>query len=232
MHHTFHHIPKTGGSTLRIRLEDRADKKQISKLDYAIGHNTTKRTPGTHFTWLRNPLDRDISHFNYDRSKKDEKISVFLEHIKNKKGEIVISSLKAEKIKGWNKLAEAYEKGEAEANTFEEHCQLLAGNFTTLWLYKNYLLQDPTVDINSKYITVQQCLKNNFQKVFSTENFEQSWNEIADLLKVAREPRLNTNRSDTDYKKYADKKNLSKEFIEWHRSYNNYDYKLFEEFCT
>ena len=133
MHYTFHHIPKTGGSTLRIRLEDRANKKQISKLDYAIGHNTTKRTPGTHFTWLRNPLDRDISQFNYDMS-----------------------------------------KNEAEADTFEDNCRQLAGNFFTLWLYKNYLLQDPNVDINSKYITVQQCLKNNFQRVFSTENFEQS----------------------------------------------------------
>lgn len=191
MHHTFHHIPKTGGSTLRIRLEDRANKKQISKLDYAIGHNTTKRTPGTHFTWLRNPLDRDISQFNYDMSKE-----------------------------------------EAEADTFEKHCRLLAGNFITLWVYKNYLLHDPNVDINSKYITVQQCLKNNFQKVFSVENFEQNWNKIADLLKIDREPRLNTNRSNTDYKKYIDKKNLSKEFLEWHRSYNSYDYKLFEEFCT
>ena len=191
MHYTFHHIPKTGGSTLRIRLEDRADKKQISKLDYAIGHNTTKRTPGTHFIWLRDPLDRDISQFNYDIS-----------------------------------------KDEAEADTFEKHCRLLAGNFITLWVYKNYLLHDPNVDINSKYITVQQCLKNNFQKVFSIENFEQSWNEIADLLKIDKEPRLNTNRSHTDYKKYIDKKNLSKEFLEWHRSYNHYDYKLFEEFCT
>ena len=190
MHYTFHHLPKTGGSTLRIRLEDRADKKQISKLDYAIGHNTTKRTPGTHFTWLRNPLDRDISQFNYDMS-----------------------------------------KGESEADTFEDNCRQLAGNFYTLWLYKNYLLQDPSVDINSKYITVQQCLKNNFQRVFSTENFEQSWNEIADLLKIDREPRPNTNRSHTDYKKYANKKDLSKEFIEWHRNYNHYDFKLHEEFC-
>jgi len=191
MHYTFHHIPKTGGSTLRIRLEDRANKKQISKLDYAIGHNTTKRTPGTHFTWLRNPLDRDISQFNYDMS-----------------------------------------KGEAEADTFEKHCQLLSGNFITLWLHKNYLLQDPNVDINSKYINVQQCLKNNFQKVFSTENLEQSWNEITNFLKIDREPRLNTNRSHSDYKKYIDKKNLSKEFLEWHKTYNHYDYKLFEEFCT
>ena len=191
MHYTFHHLPKTGGSTLRIRLEDRADKKQISKLDYAIGHNTTKRTPGTHFIWLRDPLDRDISQFNYDMS-----------------------------------------KNEAEANTFEDTCRLLTGNFAVLWIFKRYLLQDPTVDINSKYITVQQCLKNNFQKVFSTENFEQSWNEIADLLKIDREPRPNTNRSNADYKKYIDKKDLSKEFITWHKSYNHYDYKLYEEFCT
>ena len=108
----------------------------------------------------------------------------------------------------------------------------LSGNFITLWLHKNYLLQDPNVDINSKYINVQQCLKNNFQKVFSTESIEQSWNEIANFLKIDREPRLNTNRSHSDYKKYSDKKNLSKEFLEWHRNYNHYDYKLFEEFCT
>jgi hypothetical protein len=191
MHYTFHHIPKTGGSTLRIRLEDRADKKQISKLDYAVGHNTTKRTPGIHFTWLRDPLDRDISQFNYDMS-----------------------------------------KGESEADTFEDNCRLLAGNFITLWLDKNYLLQDTNVDINSKYMNVQQCLKNNFQKVFSTENFEQSWNEIADLLKIDKEPRLNTNRSYSDYKNLVSKENLSKEFLEWHKSYNSYDYKLFKEFCT
>jgi hypothetical protein len=211
MHYTFHHIPKTGGSSLRVRLKDRADKKQISKLDYAQGHNTTKRTPGIHFTWLRDPLDRDISQFNYDMSNLtplSERLYVFDLGYKKKFID------------------------KTEANTFENTCQELAGNFITLWLYKNYLLHDPTVDINSKYITVRQCLKNNFQKVFSIENFEQSWNEIADLLKVDREPRLNTNRSDTDYKKYADKKKLSKEFIEWHKSYNHYDYKLFEEFCT
>ena len=36
MHYCFHHIPKTGGSSLRKRLEDRAGKGQISKLDYEI----------------------------------------------------------------------------------------------------------------------------------------------------------------------------------------------------
>jgi len=191
MHYCFHHIPKTGGSSLRIRLEDRADKKQISKLNYAVGHNTTVRTPGKHFVWLRDPLDRDISHFNYDM-----------------------------------------EKDEAQANTFEESCKLLAGNFMTLWIYKDYLLSGPTDDVETKYQSVRQALKDNFVKVFSIENFEQSWNEVADILKVDREPRLNTNRSNEDYKKYTNKKNLSKEFISWHKDYNSYDYLLYQEFCT
>ena len=191
MHYCFHHIPKTGGSSLRIRLEDRADKKQISKLDYAVGHNTTVRTPGTHFVWLRNPLDRDISHFNYDM-----------------------------------------EKNEAQANTLEESCKLLAGNFMTLWIYKVYLLSDPTDDVETKYQSVKQALKDNFVKVFSIENFEQSWNVVADILKVDREPRLNTNRSNEDYKKYANRKNLSEELISWHKDYNHYDYLLYQEFCT
>ena len=191
MHYTFHHIPKTGGSSLRTRLEDRADKKQISRLDYAVGHNTTIRTPGTHFVWLRDPLDRDISHFNYDMA-----------------------------------------KGEANSDSFENSCKSLAGNFVTLWIYKNYLLLDHKTDIETKYNAVQQALKNNFQKVFSLDNFEQSWDEVAKILKVDQEPRLNTNRSNEDYKKYTNKKDLSDEFISWHRSYNHYDYKLYKEFCA
>ncbi len=191
MHYTFHHIPKTGGSSLRARLEDRADKKQISKLDYAVGHNTTVRTPGIHFVWLRDPLDRDISHYNYDMG-----------------------------------------KGEANSDSFEESCKSLAGNFVTLWLYKNYLLLDPNTDIETKYKTVQHSLKNNFRKVFSLKNFEQSWNEVAKIIKVDQEPRINTNRSNQDYKKYTDKKDLTSEFISWHRNYNHYDYKLYNEFCT
>ena len=191
MHYCFHHIPKTGGSSLRIRLEDRADKKQISKLDYAVGHNTTMRTPGTHFVWLRDPLLRDLSQFNYDTG-----------------------------------------KGEAEAKKFEEHCRRLAGNFITLWLYKNYLLRDPDEDIEIKYDAVRQALKTKFQKVFCIENFEESWNTVADILKIDREPRLNTNRSNEDYEKYADKNNLSEEFIAWHKNYNHYDFQLYREFSA
>ena len=190
MHYCFHHIPKTGGSSLRIRLEDRADKKQISKLNYAVGHNTTVRTPGKHFVWLRDPLDRDISHFNYDM-----------------------------------------EKNEAQANTFDESCKLLAGNFMTLWIYKDYLLLNPIDDVEMKYESVRQALKSNFKKVFSIENFEQSWNEVADILKVDREPRLNTNRSDADYKKYTCRQDLNAEFLDWHQQHNSFDYMLYNEFC-
>ena len=191
MHYCFHHVPKTGGSSLRLRLEDRAEKKQISKLDYAVGHNTTCRTPGTHFVWLRDPLDRDISNYNYDMS-----------------------------------------KGDVDSNSFQEHIRQLAGNFVILWLYKNYLCLDASDDIEKKYNTVRRCLKNDFEKVFALKNFEQSWNEIADLLKVDREPRLNTNRSTEDYKKYISKQDLDHEFISWHITHNSYDYKLYNEFCA
>ena len=102
----------------------------------------------------------------------------------------------------------------------------------TLWIYKVYLLSDPTDDVETKYQSVKQALKDNFVKVFSIENFEQSWNVVADILKVDREPRLNTNRSNEDYKKYANRKNLSEEFISWHKDYNHYDYLLYQEFCT
>tara|TARA_S200002703_G_C3635644_1_gene195213 strand:- start:108 stop:485 length:378 start_codon:yes stop_codon:yes gene_type:complete len=123
-------------------------------------------------------------------------------------------------------------KGDIDGDTFVQHCQNLAGNFMVLWLYKNYLCLDPDVHIEDKYHTVRQTLRNKFQKVFSLEKFEDSWDQVSDSLKIDQEPRLNTNRSNTDYKKYANRKNLSEEFISWHKSYNNYDYDLFNEFCT
>ena len=191
MHYCFHHIPKTGGSSLRIRLEDRAEKKQISKLDYAVGHNSTIRTPGTHFVWLRDPLDRDISHYNYDMG-----------------------------------------KGDIEDDSFQTHCKKLAGNFMILWLYKNYLCEDPNTAIENKYDVVRNCLTKRFSKVYSLKNFEDSWNEIADKLKLDREPRLNTNRSNEDYKKTVSKKDLDQEFLNWHNEHNRYDYLLYQEFCA
>ena len=79
---------------------------------------------------------------------------------------------------------------------------------------------------------VAKDLQNNFEKVFCIENFEDSWNHVADMLKIDRQPRYSTNRSNEDYKKYVDKKDLSTEFISWHKKYNSYDYALYKEFCA
>ena len=47
-----------------------------------------------------------------DKLKVGEKISVLLEKIEDKHGEVLVSASKAQKIKGWDKLVEAYEKNE------------------------------------------------------------------------------------------------------------------------
>jgi hypothetical protein len=54
---------------------------------------------------------------------------------------------------------------------------------------------------------------------------------VADILKVDREPRLNTNRSDADYKKYTCRQDLNAEFLDWHQQHNSFDYMLYNEFC-
>ena len=47
-----------------------------------------------------------------DKIKIGEKIPVLLERIEDKNGEVLVSASKAQKIKGWDKLVEAYEKKE------------------------------------------------------------------------------------------------------------------------
>ncbi len=58
----------------------------------------------------------DISEANQilgkEKVKIGESIPVLLEKIEDKNGEVLVSALKAQKIKGWNKLVESYEKGE------------------------------------------------------------------------------------------------------------------------
>ena len=47
-----------------------------------------------------------------EKAKVGEKISVLLERLEDKKGEVLVSASKAQKIQGWDKLVEAYEKNE------------------------------------------------------------------------------------------------------------------------
>ena len=52
-----------------------------------------------------------------------EKISVLLEKIEDKNGEVIVSASKALKIKGWDKLVEAYEKNEPIMGKIVSKCK-------------------------------------------------------------------------------------------------------------
>ena len=58
-----------------------------------------------------------------DKIKVGEKISVLLEKIEDKNGEVLVSASKAQKIKGWDKLVEAYEKSEPIMGKITSKCK-------------------------------------------------------------------------------------------------------------
>tara|TARA_R110000782_G_scaffold57311_1_gene119957 strand:- start:173 stop:499 length:327 start_codon:yes stop_codon:yes gene_type:complete len=107
----------------------------------------------------------------------------------------------------------------------------MTGNFLVLWLYGKYCKLSETADIEKKYNVVRKALKEKNVKVYDSDNFENSWTEIADELKVEAEPRLNSNEGGKAYEKIVRYSELPEEFKIWHRSYNHYDYLLYEEFC-
>ena len=58
-----------------------------------------------------------------DKIKIGEKISVLLEKIEDKNGDVIVSASKAQKIKGWDKLVEAYEKNEPIMGKITSKCK-------------------------------------------------------------------------------------------------------------
>ena len=58
-----------------------------------------------------------------DKIKIGEKISVLLEKIEDRNGEVLVSANKAHKIKGWNKLVEAYENNEPIMGKITSKCK-------------------------------------------------------------------------------------------------------------
>ena len=58
-----------------------------------------------------------------EKLKVGEKISVLLEKIEDKNGEVLVSASKAQKIKGWEKLVEAYEKNEPIMGKITSKCK-------------------------------------------------------------------------------------------------------------
>lgn len=236
MKYCFHHIPKTAGSSLQLRLSHREHTGQLPKgstmvvyplfgdmrfyrvsqdpmfdekqpikeaflrtynqprvegdASIVCGHYTTSAQPGRHFTWLREPLARDISHFNFDCNYNNEL-----------------------------------------SKDFAEHLSQMRGNFMVLWLWKHYMSCDPLTPIEKQYEGVRQCLQTKFERVYDSDQFEDSWTDLSAMLKVDVDPRLNSNEGGKSYKKIITKKELSDEFIDWHRSYNQWDYLLYKEFC-
>ncbi len=58
-----------------------------------------------------------------EKLKVGEKIPVLLEKIEDKNGEVLVSASKAQKIKGWDKLVEAYEKNEPIMGKITSKCK-------------------------------------------------------------------------------------------------------------
>ena len=119
-----------------------------------------------------------------------------------------------------------------ESTDFATHLTLINGNFLVLWLYSKYCSLSATSDIKEKYDVVRKTLKEKSVKVYDSDDFENSWTEIADELKVEVEPRLNSNEGGKAYEQLINYSDMTEEFKIWHRSYNHYDYLLYEEFCT
>ena len=59
----------------------------------------------------------------FDKIKEGEKISVLLERIESKEGEVIVSASKAQKIKGWYELEKAYEKNEPIMGKITSKCK-------------------------------------------------------------------------------------------------------------
>ena len=58
-----------------------------------------------------------------EKIKVGETIPVLLEQLENKFGDVVVSAAKAQKIKGWDKLVEAYEKNEPIMGRITARCK-------------------------------------------------------------------------------------------------------------
>ena len=101
-----------------------------------------------------------------------------------------------------------------------------------LWLYGKYLGRHDSVSMEHRYHAVRDVLKNKVKRVYATEKFEDSWEDIAGMLEVSVDPRLKSNQADRDYNSVARFEDLSREFKSWHRSRNQFDYRLYEEFCA
>ena len=80
-----------------------------------------------HISGLKSEPVIDINELKtmglYEKIKIGDKLEVLLERIENKDGEVVVSATKALKIKGWDKLVEAFEKNEPIMGKITSKCK-------------------------------------------------------------------------------------------------------------
>lgn len=224
----FHHVPKTAGSTLQLRLCHRewigelpkgstlvvtplsrsttlyrvSDDAQFNpnepittafrrrlgitkpgRADIVMGHLTTMNQEGEHYTWLRHPLERDISHWQYD-----------------------------------------YRHDQALADNYQDHLRKIGPNFYVAWFWQHYMgRRGGAATMEQAFEEIIKQLKK-FKRIYNHDRFEESWDEICDMLKISKEPRLNTNVS----KRKIDE--VPEDFKKWHRQKNKLDYYIYENF--
>ena len=96
---------------------------QLSKINIEEGkiiegkvNKITEKYVFLHVDGLKSEPVLDINELKTmglsEKIKIGEKISVLLEKLEDKMGEVVVSASKAQKIKGWDKLVQAYENKE------------------------------------------------------------------------------------------------------------------------
>lgn len=224
----FHHVPKTAGSTLQLRLCHRewvgelekgstlvatpishsttlyrvSDDKNFNpnepivnayrrrlgiqkpgSASIVMGHLTTMSQEGDHFTWLRHPLERDISHWKYD-----------------------------------------YKNDQALADNYQEHLSKIDPNFYVAWFWQHYMARrGGAATMEEAFEQICNQLKK-FKRIYKHEDFEDSWDEICDMLDISKEPRLNSNIS----KPGLD--DIPEDFKQWHKQKNELDYYIYENF--
>ena len=107
---------------------------QLSKINIEEGkiiegkvNKITEKYVFLHVDGLKSEPVLDINELKSmglsEKIKIGEKISVLLEKLEDKMGEVVVSASKAQKIKGWDKLVEAYEKKEPIMGKITSKCK-------------------------------------------------------------------------------------------------------------
>lgn len=112
-------------------------RQSIGNATIVMGHLTTHAQVGKHFTWLRHPLERDLSHYKYDLTNNKTLANNPFDHFKKIKGNFYV-----------NWFWKFYLGNHNKVNSYEEMVEkviLALGKFEKIWDHKNF--EDTWIDI-------------------------------------------------------------------------------------